>query len=82
VLIKASASNAKTCGEANVSEEKSLPLVIPLAELADEFNYHVKSLFRLEREGKIPPLLRRARRCHVYATEEHRRALAGRTKAA
>ena len=58
-------------------EEKSLPLVIPLADLADEFGYHVKSLFRLEREGKIPPLLRRAPHCHVYATEEHRRALIG-----
>ena len=51
--------------------------IIPLADLAEECGYHVKSLFRLEREGKIPPLLRRARRCHVYGTEEHRRALIG-----
>jgi hypothetical protein len=65
------------CGVINVPEEKQLPLIIPLAELADEFGYHVKSLFRLEREGKIPPLLRRAPKCHVFATEEHRRALVG-----
>jgi len=64
-----------------VSEER-LPLIFPLAELADEFGYHVKTLFRLEREGKIPPLLRRAPKCHVFASEEHRRALAGRTKTA
>lgn len=58
--------------------EAELPAVLyTLAELADATGYHVKSLFRLEREGKIPPLLRRARRCHVYGTEEHRRALVG-----
>jgi len=64
--------------------QEPLPTIILLADLADEFGYHVKTLFRLEREGKIPPLLRRAPHCHVYATEEHRRALAGfrRAKAA
>jgi hypothetical protein len=61
-----------------VHKAESLPPIIPVGKLADEFDYHPKTLLRLEREGKIPPFLRRAKHCRPFATEEHRKALAGR----
>jgi len=59
---------------------KSPPIgaIFSLKKLAEEFGYHPKSIMRLEREQKIPPLLRRGPHCRAFGTDEHREALAGR----
>ena len=44
----------------------------------EEFHYTRQHLLRLEKEGEIPPFLRRHKHCRVFATEAHREALAGR----
>jgi hypothetical protein len=52
--------------------------IFPLKKFVEEFHYTRQHLLKLEREGQIPPFLRRHKRCRVFGTEEHRRALAGR----
>jgi len=62
----------------NTSSVPSLRTYFPLKRLIEESGYTRQHLMRLEREGKIPPFLRRRRGCRVFGTDEHRAALAGR----
>jgi hypothetical protein len=59
-------------------QEPQLERLFPLTALMEEFHYSRQHLLRLEREGQIPPFLRRHKHCRVYGTEQHRLALAGR----